>query len=137
MSDWPGPLAAFPKVLAMVLCEYVHTNPGSPTRTILNTFSYILVKQFPMQIPQMAVYAALTDGRGKTPLTLTIADVEGTVLDEFNCTTIIDFDDPIADKEISFQFNGLTLTAPGDLRIQLYCNAELLMERRLYVRAVG
>jgi hypothetical protein len=120
----------------MVLCEYVHTNPGSLTRTILNTFSSILVESFPMRISQMAVYAALTDGRGKTPITLTLAHVDGDILEQFTCTTVVDFDDPIADKEISFQFNGLVLDAPGDLRVQLYCNAELLSERRLYVRAM-
>jgi hypothetical protein len=90
-----------------------------------------------MKIPQMAVYAALTDGRGKTPITLTVADIEGNILDQFTCTTYLDFDDPILDKEVYFEFSGLVLHAPGDLRLQLSCNAEFLMERRLYVRSAS
>src|SRR5438876_6706405 len=64
-----------PYALAMVVCDAIWCDPGSGKRTILGCFSAIFAKQFPAVHPIMAVYVALTDGRGKVQIRLQIVDV--------------------------------------------------------------
>jgi hypothetical protein len=126
-----------PTVLAMVLCEHVAAAAGPGTRTIQGTFSGIEVAQFPTRIPDMAVYVALSDGRGAVPITVTVAGVDGDPQPGLSATATVDFADPTSVRELTYRFCDLVVTGPGDYRIELTCGGEPLMARRLYVRSAG
>jgi hypothetical protein len=132
MSDeklgMPGPV-----VLAMVICDAIHQDPATKKCTLLGTFSTITARSFPVVHPALAVHLALTDGRGKTHIRLTLisSDDEQQVL--FSQEGVIQFADPRVVAEINFGIRNLSIPHPGEYRVQVLGNGELLGERRLHV----
>jgi hypothetical protein len=63
-----------PEVLAMVLADHIHRDPGNGKFFILGTYSVIAAAEFPVTHPVIQVYASLIDGRGPTPLKLILVD---------------------------------------------------------------
>lgn len=129
----PEPITK-PHVLAMVVCDQVIIDIQSGKQSIIGSFSIINTFGFPLNYPQLAVYVAVTDGRGPTPLTLRLVDVdEGRPPVVERCLRI-HFADPRQICEMHSVFQNLVFRAPGEYRFQLLCEGELLMERRLLVR---
>ena len=128
-----------PYPLAMVISDAIWHDPGSGKRTILGCFSVIFARSFPAAHPIMAVYVAVTNGRGKVPIAL---QVVGTVDDEGEEETLfrgegeLEFPDPRAVVEIDFHIQGLVFPRRGEYRFQLFAGKEFLMERRLVVEQV-
>jgi hypothetical protein len=138
MSDQKmGPPA--PVVLATVICDAIHQDPGTRKCTLLGTFSTIRARQFPVRHPQLSVHVALTDGHGRTRIRLMIvpAEAESGGQPLFNGEGAIEFTDPRMVAELNFTIGNLNFPTPGEYRIQVYGNDELLMERRLDVLEVG
>jgi hypothetical protein len=50
-----------PQLLAWLLCDGVHIDPGSGKHTILGVFSNIMAKRFPVVHPRMVWFMTLTD----------------------------------------------------------------------------
>ena len=50
-----------PQLLAWLLCDAVHIDPGTGKHTILGVFSNIMAKRFPVVHPQMVWFMTLTD----------------------------------------------------------------------------
>ncbi len=50
-----------PQLLAWLLCDAVHIDPGSGKHTILGVFSNIMAKRFPVVHPHMVWFMTLTD----------------------------------------------------------------------------
>jgi len=81
----------------------------------------------------MAVYDAITDGRGKVPISLALVDAEDEQEPLFHAEGEVDFSDPRAVVEAEFHLQGLTFPAAGEYRFQLRAAGEFLIERRLVV----
>lgn len=126
-----------PVVLAMVVCDAIHQDPATRKCTLLGTFSTIRARQFPVRHPQLAVHIALTDGHGRTRIRLSLVPAEESQQQLFNGEGVIDFADPRTVAELNFTIANLTFPAPGEYRLQVYGNDELLMERRLDVLQIG
>jgi hypothetical protein len=54
-------MSSKPQVLACLICDAVHIDPGTGKHTILGVFSNIRARQFPVTHPHMAVFLMLTD----------------------------------------------------------------------------
>jgi hypothetical protein len=50
-----------PQLLAWLMCDAVHIDPGTGKHTILGIFSNIRVRQFPAKHPRMVWFLSLTD----------------------------------------------------------------------------
>ena len=50
-----------PQLLAWLLCDAVHIDPGTGKHTILGVFSNIMAKRFPVVHPHMVWFMTLTD----------------------------------------------------------------------------
>jgi hypothetical protein len=124
-----------PYALAMVISDFVWRDPGNGKCTILGTFSNVYAHKFPAVHPIMAVYAALTDGRGKVPITVQIVDVDEARDPIAKTGGEVEFDDPRMVVEMVLHITGVRFPAPGEYRMQLIAGAsnELLMERRILV----
>ena len=129
-----GPPA--PVALATVICDAIHQDPATQKCTLLGTFSTINARKFPVVHRQMAVHLALTDGHGKCRIRLVLASAEGSQEPLFSQEGVIEFHDPRAVAELNFTIANLKFPQPGEYRLQIYGNDELLMERRLYLRLV-
>jgi len=126
-----GPPA--PMVLAMVLCDAIYQDPATKKCTLLGTFSTINAKTFPAVHRQLAVHLALTGGHGKARVRLTLLGVEESQEPLFSREGVIEFKDPRMVAEVNFAIANLSFPKPGEYRLQVHGNDELLMERRLYV----
>ncbi len=136
MSDEKlGPPA--PVVLAMIICDAIYQDPATRKCTLLGTFSTINARQFPVVHPQLAVHVALTDGHGRTRIRLTLVGTDENQRPLFSGEGAIEFNDPRMVAELNFTIANLTFPAPGEYRLQVQANDELLMERRLYVLEMG
>ncbi|MBP3959434.1 hypothetical protein J8F10_29675 [Gemmata sp. G18] len=125
-----------PVVLAVVLCDAVHTDHATGKRTLLGTFSRINASHFPVTHPRMAVYVCLTECHGDLPLTFRIADAS----DDraiFEASNVIEVGDPLAVVELDIQLGALTFPEPGEYRVQILSNGPPLLERRLLVVAIA
>lgn len=125
-----------PMVLAMILCDAIHQDPATKKSTLLGTFSTINAIKFPAVHRQLAVHAALTNGHGKTQIRLTLIGPNESKPAIFSREGTIEFIDPRMVAELNFGLANVTFPEPGEYRLQLFGNDELLMERRLYVLAM-
>ena len=125
-----------PVVLAMVLCDAIHQDPATQKCTLLGTFSTINVRKFPALHRQLAIHVALTDGHGPTRIRLTMVPADDSKPPLFAQEGTIEFADPRVVAELNFTIANLTLPEPGEYRLQVFGNNELLSERRVHVLAV-
>lgn len=122
-----------PYPLAMVVCDHIWVDPGTGKETLLGLFSTIHARKFPARHGLLAVYVALTDGRGETPVRLRLIDVDEEYDPLFDETGTIDFADPRMIFGMMFHAENLLFKEPGEYRFQLFAHEELLMERRVLV----
>src|SRR5215208_7609811 len=125
-----GPL---PLALAMVMSDAIWIDPGSGKKTILGTFTSVIGREFPLTLPTLAVYIALTDARGKVPLKLRLIDVDELRAPVKEHDMDADFPDPIAVLEGIVTMGGLVFPEHGEYRLQLVSDGELIIERRLVI----
>jgi uncharacterized protein DUF6941 len=122
-----------PLALAMIISDAVWTDPGTGKKTILGTFSAVIGREFRLKFPQLAVYLALTDARGRVPLHMRLVDVDELRDPVFQKTIDIEFPDPVVTVEGTIHCHDLVFPEPGEYRLQLFCNLELIIERRIAV----
>jgi hypothetical protein len=122
-----------PLALAMVICDTVWVDPSTGKRTILGTFSAIFSTVFPVKLPQLAVYIALTDARGVVPIKFRVVDVDEARQPVYEHDSQISFKDPLSVSEGTIMLRGAEFPQPGEYRVQLFCDGELIIERRLMV----
>ena len=123
-----------PHVLAMLICDQVIIDARTGKQSIIGSFSVINATRFPLRYPCMMVYAALTEGHGKTPLQLRLIDADEETEPVVDRTLQISFNDPRQVCELHSAFYGLSFPQPGEYRFQLFSSGEPLMERRLLLR---
>ncbi len=85
-----------PMALAMVICDSLHRDPATGKYTLLRLFSVIGASSFPVTHPQLALYVALTDGRGTVPIKIRLIDVDEELEPLFEAESEMAFDDPRA-----------------------------------------
>ncbi len=125
-----------PDVLSLLVCDQILIDRLTGKTSLIGMFSTIGAPRYPIRHPQLCVFASLTDGRGKTPLELTIVDSEDARPPIVSGTATVEFKDPRAVACLNLHFNGLVFPEPGGYRVQLKCHGELLREARLYLSTV-
>ncbi len=125
-----------PYPLAMVICDAVWHDPSTGKRTILGCYSELHARKFPAIQSIITVYLALTDERGKVPISLQLTDGDGENAPLFRGDAEIEFADPHMITEIDFAIRGVSFPAPGEYRFQLFAANDFLMERRLFVKQI-
>jgi hypothetical protein len=126
-----------PYVLALIICDAIWRDPATGKRTILGCFSAIHAKTFPTMYPMLCVHAAITDGRGVTPIVLRLVDVDENNPPVFEQKAEVKFDDPRIMIEVDFIIPNVLFPAAGEYRLQLLSSGESLMERRILLLQVG
>jgi hypothetical protein len=121
-----------PEVLAFILCDDVITDRETGKRSIIGTFSTIHVRRTPALHPRMAIYIALTEGRGEQLLRIVVSHVESekSVVQVQGKLTI---NDPMAVGELGVRIVPLPLPEPGTYAVDLYANNEPIKTRRFRV----
>lgn len=120
-----------PDVLAMLVCDQIITDRLTGKQSLIGMFSRIHAMGFPATHPQLCVFVALTDGHGRTELTIRIVDSNDARPPIVEGKGAVNFKDPRAIANLFLQFHGLTFPAPGEYRVQLLSDGQLLREARL------
>jgi hypothetical protein len=63
--------------LGLVVCDWIHRDPGTGKMTLLGTFSNILSPDYPYKLGVFAVYGAVTECRVECTLKLQAIDANG------------------------------------------------------------
>lgn len=126
-----------PYPLAMVICDAIFRDPGSGKRTLLGCFSTIIAPKFPARQPLLALYIAVTDGRGRVPITLKLVDVDEDAPPIFEAENVIEFTDPRVIMELDLHIANAVFPKPGEYRLQLLAGKEPILERRILVLGLG
>jgi hypothetical protein len=121
-----------PQVLALNVCDFIVVDPWTSKKTLIGLFSIIRAGQFPAFHPILSIHAALTNGRGVVILKLRIVDTEEVHPALLEMEQPIDFRDPrmVVDFYGSTE-RGIIFPSPGEYRVQLFADGELLSERRI------
>jgi len=120
-----------PDVLALLVCDQIITDRLTGKVSLIGMFSKVHGRRFPAAHPSMSVFVALTDGHGKTELTIRIVDANESRPAIVEGKGFVDFKDPRAIAHLALQFNGLRFPESGEYRVQLWSEQELLREARL------
>ncbi|MFQ5591393.1 MAG: hypothetical protein ACE5HE_09545 [Phycisphaerae bacterium] len=120
-----------PDVLAMIVCDQIITDRLTGKQSLIGMFAKVHVAGFPVSHPQLSVFVALTDGYGEVDLLIRIVDANDARPPIVEGKGKVTFKDPRAIANLALSFHGLRFPEPGEYRVQLYCNGELLREARL------
>ncbi|HKI33383.1 MAG TPA: hypothetical protein VKA46_16130 [Gemmataceae bacterium] len=123
-----------PVILAMVMADDVRRDPATGKYWIHGVFDVITGRGFPCQHARVCVYVSLREGRGETPITLRMVDIDEMRPPVFECNELPHFPDPMRQVEMDFTFHRPVFPAPGEYCLQFFAAGELLRELRLQVR---
>jgi hypothetical protein len=120
-----------PDVISLIVCDQIITDRMTGKQSLIGMFANIHVMRFPAAHPQLSVYTSLTDGHGKTPVTIRIVDANDQRQPVVEGRGKVVFKNPRAIANMALQFHGLVFPEPGEYRVQLYAFDSLLKEARL------
>lgn len=120
-----------PDVLALLVCDQIITDRLTGKQSLIGMFSAIHAMRFPVTHPQLAVFASMTGGHSRVPLTIRLVDANEARPPLVQGQGQVEFQNPLAVANLALQFHGLTFPEPGEYRVQLLCRDELLREARL------
>ncbi len=122
-----------PIVLAMMLCQQFYRDSGSGNLSLLGCFNHIGSSVFPVRHPDLGVYLAITDCAGPVAMTVRVVDRDETRRPLATGEATVHISDPCIVQDFTFHFRKIEFPAPGEYRVQAFCNGEFLIERRLNV----
>jgi hypothetical protein len=121
-----------PVPLALVICDHIWQDVGTGKYHLQGTCASVGSSVFPAKT-NLAVYFAVTDGRGKNTVRLELIDVDEECPAVFNEELLVTFEGPRQVVEGYFGFERLQIPRPGEYRLKLFMGGEFLIERSLHV----
>ena len=125
-----------PQLLAWLLCDAVHIDPGSGKHTILGVFSNIVARHFPVVHPQMVWFMTLTDvsaGQHKMRISMGLNPTDPQPLIE----RPFESQGPLVRINLISEIRNLTFQAPGEYSILIEIDEEPLLATSLVVAQQG
>ena len=122
-----------PDVISLIVCDQIITDRVTGKVSLIGMFSAIHSPRFPVAHPQLCVHVALTDGRGKTPITIRIVDANEARQPLVEGKGTVEFKDPRMIANLALQFHGLRFPEAGQYRVQIWSGSSLLREARLHL----
>lgn len=120
-----------PEVLSLLVCDQIITDRLTGKQSLIGMFSKIHTRGFPASHPQLCIFVMMTEGYGEVDVLLRVVDSNDSRAPIVEGKGKVRFKDPRAIANLSLQFHGLTFPEPGEYRIQLFAEGELLREARL------
>jgi len=115
-----------PVVLAVLLCDQIIMDAGSGKKSLIGIFDQITVGRFPAAHHRMAVYARLTDGRGRYTFRIDIVPMETEELVAQIPIGPLDWQDPMTPLDVVGEIVGLRLPTAGRYEVRIFANEAYL-----------
>jgi hypothetical protein len=125
-----------PVLLAVIICDQVILDRISQKASIIGAFENISAEKYPARHPRLAFFCQLTNGRGKTKVTITLVDVEKGDEVIFEQMVEPEFKDVRQVVNLTFDISGLVFPRPGEYRFKICTGTEFLGERRIICRQI-
>lgn len=124
--------SAKPKLLYLVLCDGISTEPDTGKKTLLGVFDRLIAKALPGNYPSMTIVTGLEGG--VAPYEVSIAILGPTEQRVFCSPTVaVAPKAPYQREDIILQVNGLPLSGPGRYVIQILIGGEPIGSYPLFV----
>ncbi len=120
-----------PVLLSAVVCDAVIIDARTNKASIIGIFENISAPKYPARHPRLAFFFELTNGRGKTKLTIRLVDVQQEDKTLWECTVEQELKDVRQVVNSTFDISGIQFPHPGEYRFQIYAGKDLLGERRI------
>jgi len=121
-----------PQLLAWLLCDAVHIDPGTGKHTILGVFSNIKALRFPVVHPQMVWFMTLTDvsaGHHKMRISMGLDPMDPKPLIE----RTFESQGPLVRINLINDIRNLSFAQPGEYSILIEIDDEPLLATSLTV----
>lgn len=125
-----------PVARGLFLCERVIIEEGTRNVSLINCFTRRLVPTFPTPPQQLAVYSALTNGRGTIRMALRVAAMSDDVV-AYERSIPIAFPDPLVETRFLFRIHSLVFPHPGSYEFSLLVAETPVAVTRCEVLPVG
>jgi len=126
-----------PLPLAMVLCDNAYRDRGTGKYTLNGLFSTVTSERYPAVHRDLTVYIAVTEVYGDIDVQVRMVDVDEAEGPLVTIDGQMSSEDPRAVAETTVTFGAVPLPRPGEYRVQLFADGNLIAERRLYAREVA
>ncbi len=120
-----------PVLLSAVVCDQVIIDARTNKASVIGIFENISAPKYPARHPRLAFFFELTNGRGKTELTIKLVNVQNEDKTLWECTVQQELKDVRQVVNSTFDIGGIKFPHPGEYRFQVYAGTTLLGERRI------
>ena len=125
-----------PVLLSVIICDLVIIDRISDKPSIIGAFETISAPKYPARHPRLVFFCQLTNGHGKTRITVKLVDVQQEDKTLFEGTIEQKFRDVREVANLTFDIGGMVFPHPGEYRFQIYAGTEFLGERRIVCRQI-
>ena len=125
-----------PVLLSVIICDLVIIDRITNKPSIIGAFETISAPKYPARHPRLVFFCQLTNGHGKTRITVKLVDVQQKDKTLFEGTIEQKFRDVREVANLTFDIGGMVFPHPGEYRFQIYAGTELLGERRIVCRQI-
>lgn len=125
-----------PVLLSVIICDLVIIDRITDKPSIIGAFETISAPEYPARHPRLVFFCQLTNGHGKTRITVKLVDVQQEDKTLFEGTIEQKFRDVREVANLTFDIGGMVFPHPGEYRFQIYAGTEFLGERRIVCRQI-
>ena len=125
-----------PVMLSLMICDQVITDAKTQKNSLIGIFENLGAFKFPTRHPKFTLFAQFTNGRGTVDLSVRIVHLRDDENELFSTHGPLGFSDIREVKSFVFEVNGFKFPEPGEYRIQVFSNGEILGERRIACRII-
>ena len=125
-----------PVLLSVIICDLVIIDRITDKPSIIGAFETISAPKYPARHPRLVFFCQLTNGHGKTKITVKLVDVQQEDKTLFEGTIEQKFRDVREVANLTFDIGGMVFPHSGEYRFQIYAGTEFLGERRIVCRQI-
>lgn len=127
MANPPPPI-----ILSLIPCERVIQNAQTGDYSLIDILAHVRSPEFPVTAPAFAIFMEFTGGRGNVTLVLRVVDADEArpPVCEVRAAGPV-MDGPLTTAAMAITLPGVTFPEPGEYRIQVWHEGELLRERKI------
>lgn len=121
-----------PIILSVIPCERVIQNAQTGDYSLIDILAHVRAPEFPISAPSFAIFVEFTGARGEVALVLRVVDADEArppVCEVRAAGPILE--NPLTTAALAISLPGVTFPEPGEYRIQVWHEGELLRERKL------
>jgi hypothetical protein len=125
-----------PLVQSFLVCREITPAPSGGGLALVAPLDGVAASSFPAEIP-LAVFAHLTDARGRYEVGLQLVDSDGEVVWTMERPGVVEEPDPLSQPRVTFPDVRVRFPGVGRYDLMFVANGEALAQHALWVREMA